>query len=425
MSFRLFERFGVELEYMVVDRTTLEVRPVVDALLQRALELPGANLGEDEDQTWPGSVEWDDVCWSNELTLHVLEFKTSEPAPSLRPLSSAFAAHVRRANALLASMNAMLLPTGMHPLMNPDREMVLWPHGYNDVYATFNRIFDCKGHGWANLQSCHLNLPFTGDSEPGDEFGRLHAAIRLLLPIMPALTASSPIKEGQLTGLLDTRLEVYRSNSARIPQTAGRVIPEPAYTKAEYEARILHPIYDAYAPFDPEGTLRHEWANARGAIARFTRGSIEVRVLDVQECPAADLAITCLIAAVLKHLACDQIGDRSAMREAEVERLHAILLQVIRDGDEALISDDGYMELLGLSPKPRQARDIWRELCDITLRRDPLWGQCEGPLTAIFNQGCLSRRILRALKGDVTPASIDRTWRELAGCLNENRVFLP
>ena len=27
------------------------------------------------------------------------------------------------------------------------------------------------------------------------------------------------------------------------------------------------------------------------AIARFTRGAIEIRVLDVQECPAADLAM--------------------------------------------------------------------------------------------------------------------------------------
>jgi hypothetical protein len=322
-------------------------------------------------------------------------------------------------------MNAMLLPTGMHPFMNPDREMVLWPHGYNDVYATFNRIFDCRGHGWANLQSCHLNLPFTGDSAPGDEFGLLHAAVRLLLPIMPALSASSPVKEGQLTGLLDTRLEVYRTNSARIPQTAARVIPEPAFTRAEYESQILHPIYEAYAPFDPEGTLRHEWANARGAIARFSRGSIEVRVLDVQECPAADLAITCLITAVLKRIACGQIGDRARLRAADVDMLHAILLQVIRDGDEALIDDGEYLSLLGLSAKPRLARDIWRELCDMTLHHDPLWSQCEGPLSTIFKHGCLARRILRSLKGDCAPANIERVWRELAGCLNENRVFLP
>jgi hypothetical protein len=31
--------------------------------------------------------------------------------------------------------------------------------------------------------------------------------------------------------------------------------------------------------------LRHEWVNARGAIARFDRSAIEIRVLDVAECP--------------------------------------------------------------------------------------------------------------------------------------------
>ena len=41
-----------------------------------------------------------------------------------------------------------------------------------------------------------LNLPFSSD----EEFGRLHAAIRLLLPLLPALAASSPL------------VEVYRAN---------------------------------------------------------------------------------------------------------------------------------------------------------------------------------------------------------------------
>jgi hypothetical protein len=90
------------------------------------------------------------------------------------------------------------------------------------VYEAFDRIFDCRGHGWANLQSAHLNLPFS-DAE---EFGRLHAAIRLLLPILPALAASSPVMDGRLTGRVDSRLDVYRHNARRVPQVSGRVVPE-------------------------------------------------------------------------------------------------------------------------------------------------------------------------------------------------------
>src|SRR5690606_30349750 len=126
------------------------------------------------------------------------------------------------------------------------------------------RIFDCRGHGWANLQSVHLNLPFAND----DQFGRLHAAIRLLLPLLPALAASSPLIESRRSGLLDTRLDVYRSNAARIPSVSGQVIPEPVYTRSDYDREILQRMYRDVAPFDPDGTLQHEWLNARGAIAR-------------------------------------------------------------------------------------------------------------------------------------------------------------
>ena len=77
---------------------------------------------------------------------------------------------------------ARLLPTAMHPWMDPDRDLRLWPHEASAVYEAFNRIFSCRGHGWANLQSAHINLPFAND----EEFGRLHAAIRAVLPIIPA-----------------------------------------------------------------------------------------------------------------------------------------------------------------------------------------------------------------------------------------------
>jgi hypothetical protein len=87
----------------------------------------------------------------------------------------------------------MLLPTGAHPLMDPFTETRLWPHEHKEIYNLYNRIFDCRGHGWSNLQSTHLNLPFSGDAE----FKKLHAAIRLLLPLIPALSASTPLLDGK------------------------------------------------------------------------------------------------------------------------------------------------------------------------------------------------------------------------------------
>jgi gamma-glutamyl:cysteine ligase YbdK (ATP-grasp superfamily) len=109
--------------------------------------------------------------------------------------------------------------------MDPLRETKLWPHQNNEIYQAFDRIFDCRGHGWSNLQSCHINFPF----ETEEEFGRLHAAIRLVLPLLPALAASSPYKEGVRGEDLDTRLATYRTNCARVPLVTGNVIPEQVF----------------------------------------------------------------------------------------------------------------------------------------------------------------------------------------------------
>lgn len=422
----LFSRFGVELEYMVVDRETLAVRPIVDQILQAASRMPGAKVGEGESPDWPGEVALGPISWSNELTLHVIEMKTSEPSPMLRGLHHTFGEHVRVINAALEAHRAILLPTGMHPTMDPDREMRLWPHDNSPVYEAFNRIFDCRGHGWANLQACHLNLPFDPEDTGEDgEFGRLHAAIRALLPIMPALSASSPYKDGLATGLMDTRLEVYRTNSAKIPQAAGKVIPEPVFTRSAYEREILEPIYHAYEPYDPDGVLRHEWANSRGAIARFSRNTIEVRVLDVQECPRADLAIASAITAVLKAITGEKLGDAGAIRGLGVDPLHAILLASIRDAERAVVSDAGYLRALGFDGKSCTTAELWASLLDRATPNDGEAGTWRPVIDHILSKGCLARRITRAVGKDASPKAIHAVYRRLAGCLASNSVFVP
>ncbi|MEZ6152388.1 MAG: glutamate-cysteine ligase family protein [Pirellulaceae bacterium] len=246
-SHELFEVFGVELEYMIVDRSSLDVSPVADRVLQAA-------AGE-----IVGDVELGEISWSNELALHVIELKTSQPARSLAPLADAFSESIAHMQPFLRDLQTRLLPTAMHPWMDPDRELKLWPHDYNPIYEAYNRIFDCRGQGWANLQSVHLNLPFAGD----DQFGRLHAAIRILLPLLPALAASSPVVAGALTGYADNRMRFYRHNSQRVPSLTGQVVPEPVFSRTDYERHIFQVMYRDIAPFDTDKILCHEWLNSR------------------------------------------------------------------------------------------------------------------------------------------------------------------
>lgn len=400
-SWRLFERFGVELEYMIVDRDSLGVRPIAVQLLG-----PG------------GDVQFDDVTWSNELVAHVIELKNSEPAPSLPGLAERFQASVLEINNRLAPLHAGLLPTAMHPTMNPPHETTLWTHEYSEVYAAFDRIFHCRGHGWSNLQSMHLNLPFASD----DEFGRLHAAIRLVLPLLPALAASSPLQEGRRTGLLDTRLDNYRNNAARIPSVCGAVIPEPVFTEAEYRETILEPIWRDLAPMDPTGLLRNEFANARGAIARFSRGSIEIRVIDVQETPLADLAIARLVVAVLKACATERWADLRAQMAWPVAPLAGIFRDVLRDADRALIRDEAFLGMFGLT-RPLLAGEAWQRISDALMSEEERLSPSMQPLRTILREGCLARRILERMGAADDDRRLQRLYRELADCLAHGRTF--
>jgi glutamate---cysteine ligase / carboxylate-amine ligase len=403
----LFEGFGIEIEYMIVDPVQLSVRPISDALLHGV-----AGAFESE-------VENGDVAWSNELALHVLELKTNGPAPALAGIAETFQRNVCEVNARLAPLGGRLLPSAAHPWMDPDTEFERWPHEYGEVYAAFDRIFGCAGHGWSNLQSMHVNLPFAGDAE----FGRLHAAIRVLLPILPALAASSPILDGAPTGLMDSRLEVYRRNAHRVPSVAGDVIPEPVFDIRGYQTEILEPIYRDLEAHDPEGILRHEWVNARGCIARFDRNAIEIRVLDTQECPSMDLAVAAAVTAVARGLSDETLSCGAAQRGIHTPALTRILDETTRNAEAARIEDSDYLALFGWRGGACTAGALWASLAERCVARDELAAPCIDPLETILAQGCLARRILRKLRGRTDRDHLRGVYGELADCLAEGERF--
>ena len=405
----LFSAFGIELEYMLVDAHSLDIRPIADQIMQ----LEAGHIVSD--------VEFEEISWSNELVLHVLELKTTNPAPSLVPIAQQMQSQVRRVNELAGQLGARLMPTAMHPWMDPLKEMQLWPHDFSPVYECFNRIFDCRGHGWANLQSMHINLPFAND----EEFGKLHAAVRLVLPLLPALAASSPLMEGRITGQLDSRLETYRLNSRKIPSIAGRVIPERAFTEAEYNTRIFEPMFRDIAPHDPEGNLRDEFLNARGAIARFSRGSIEIRVIDLQECPAADLAIARIVVDVLKRLVAEAWTPTEDQQLIEIEPLETVFLDAIVRGDQAVIRDKQLLAQFGISGDAELSLgELWHYLAshpeDQGLRHG---GEAYGPLQTILQEGPLARRLSDSLGTSPNRSAIHHKYGELCDCLSHGELW--
>jgi gamma-glutamyl:cysteine ligase YbdK (ATP-grasp superfamily) len=412
-EFRLFEVYGIEIEYMIVDSDRLSVLPVTDEVLRVV-------AGEYSDE-----VEMGALSWSNELALHVIELKTNGPSPTLTGLAEHFQADVRRINTLLEKLGGRLMPTAMHPWMDPASETRLWPHDHSPVYEAFNRIFNCSGHGWSNLQSVHINLPFRDDKE----FARLHAAIRLALPLLPALAASSPLMDGRTTGLLDSRLDVYRSNARRVPSVSGSVIPEPVYSRAEYEGALLGSIYRDLAPLDPEGVLQHEWVNARGAIARFDRHAIEIRVLDTQECPAADLAIAALVSNLVRTLGEERWCNLATLQNWDTAALYDVLLRCIRAGERAEIGDSvADRRLLQAYGFPERgicrAQDLWQHVMETVMPQPS--ADTRAFRHAYLRGGTLAQRILTALGNDSAPSptALRDVYARLCDCLQRGELLL-
>jgi glutamate---cysteine ligase / carboxylate-amine ligase len=379
-----FQAFGIELEYMIVHRGTLDVLPIADRVLQ------------------------DDPSWSNELVAHVIELKNPRPSADLQGLAAGFASQVKSINAALERFGACLMPSAMHPWMNPRAETHLWPHDNAEIYRAYDRIFDCRAHGWANLQSMHVNLPFADDRE----FGRLHAAVRLALPLIPALAASSPFVDARSSGFMDYRLEAYWSNCVPVPQMNGDMIPEPVASRAQYEREVLRPLYAALSPHDPGGLLCQEWVNARGAIARFDRSAIEIRVVDLQECPAADVA---LAAAIIDLVALFYADDgRPQPPSAE---LAEILRACIRDGERAHIDSPVY-------GARGEAREVWRVLAQ-RMRDAPHRTLWQPFVDFVLERGPLARRLLDAVGKDASREDLARLYAKLCECLEHGSLFEP
>ncbi len=406
MSYHLFEVAGIELEYMLVGKADLKVAPVVDELF---IEKTG-EITSDVDN---GKIEW-----SNELVAHVVELKTNGPTKDLENLDLLFSENIKEVNALLSHLNAKLWPTAAHPLMNPHTEMKLWPHHYNQIYSLYNRIFDCRGHGWSNVQSMHINLPFFDDTE----FEKLHAAIRILLPIIPALSASSPLLDGKPTGFKDARMEVYKTNQKEIPQMTGWVIPEQVFDKNSYYKIIFEPINEAIKPYDTENLLDHHFLNSRGAIARFDRNAIEIRVIDIQECPAADIAIAILIIEALKLLIGEEWITLKDQKSWNEKALFQVFDKVIKTAETTTIGDLKYLNIFDLN-KVSTAAEIWEKIYRRV--RTSISERHQETIEFILEKGCLSTRILKAVNNDFSEDNLKSVYERLAGCLEENKLFKP
>jgi gamma-glutamyl:cysteine ligase YbdK (ATP-grasp superfamily) len=342
------------------------------------------------------------------MQMHVMEVKANFPFKSPIEFEEIMQNAVSTLNQIVQKRGAKLLGTGMHPLLKL-KDTAIWSHYHRKIYQEYAKIFNLNQHGWLNIQSFHLNLPFLKEADGI----YMHNLLANLCTYLPAITASSPIYEGEKGPDIDNRLQFYKVNQKEVPSVTGDVIPEYASSLGQYKRDVIDRYSKDLAIAGADKTLlSKEWVNSRGVIFRFDRSAIEVRVMDEQECVKSDVALSCFVRATLRGLI--------AMKTDLLP--HDLLVKdfnnVVREGLNAHV----------LNPNGKTAKQVCQHYFDLAVNfadddeKKYLW-----VIKKRLDKGNLSdlirdRVLRRAEKTDLLEAIIN-IYSTLINCLSDNEPY--
>jgi len=283
---------GTEHEYSINDHR-FNALPISDRIIKTI-------CGRFESEILFGEVKL-----GKELQKTVLEIIPRTPANDLAFLEGQLVKGIGKFYHIFRD-RYWLLGLGMHPTLTLDQTDV-WDHDEREYYDVYNRLFDIHQHGWLNIQALQINLSYRNEKELAAIFNRL----RSLLPYLIAVTTSSPMVEGHLTGIADNRLIYYRENQIEIPCICNQIIPEKIRTVQEYYA-IQEEIFFNLRSRGAD-ILCEEWVNSSGLIIRSSRKCLEIKALDEQECIRSDMAVCAFVRSLLRCRSLPIDTDQSAL----------------------------------------------------------------------------------------------------------------
>jgi carboxylate-amine ligase len=242
---------------------------------------------------------------STEIFATEIELKTGICADAGRALAELSA--LRRG---VRAAGAELLGSGLHPDDTSAVELVSKPR-YDVVKSDLAGILNATPAGL----HVHVGMP---DPETAI---RVANAMRLQLPLLEAITANSPFREGFDTGLASARTASLRSYPRfEIPR---------AFADSDEFLAVADQLIAAAGVAD----YTYLWWDVR-PHPRF--GTVEVRGMDVQPDVAANVAI----AAFVQALAAREI-DRPTPLKLRREAIEEAYFQAERHGLEARLLVDG------------------------------------------------------------------------------------
>jgi carboxylate-amine ligase len=353
-------------------------------------------------------IELPQFTFGKELQLHVMEIKANQPFRSPCEFEETMHAAVTNLSGIVRKHGANLLGTGMHPMLKL-KDTGVWPHYHKKIYNAYGKIFNLKQHGWLNIQSFHLNLPFQKEADAIET----HNHLINLVVYLPAIAASSPFYEGKLGPDVDNRLQFYKTNQKEVPSIAGAVIPEYALSLKQYKRAIIGGYSVDLAKAGANKTLlNREWVNSRGVIFRFDRSALEVRVMDEQECVKSDVALACFVRATIRGL----IATCGTFLPHEV--LVADFNAVVKEGLKAET----------LNPHGKTAQMVCRYYFNLALQFAEADEKKYLPLIKRrIEEGNLSDTIRKRVLGRAAKTSLQEAltdvYSTLIKCLNDNDPY--
>jgi gamma-glutamyl:cysteine ligase YbdK (ATP-grasp superfamily) len=353
-------------------------------------------------------IELPKFTFGKELQLHVMEIKANKPFKTPWEFEETMQNAVCTLNQITQKHGATLLGTGMHPLLKL-QDTAIWPHYHRKIYQQYSKIFNLNQHGWLNIQSFHLNLPYQKEADAI----QIHNQLANLCAYLPAISASSPIFEGKMGPDNDNRLQFYKVNQKEVPTITSDVIPDYVSSLSQYKKGVIGRYSTDLERAGADKTLlNREWVNSRGVIFRFDRKALEVRVMDEQECVKSDVALACFVRAALRGLI--DLNSELLPHDVLVKNFNS----VIKDGLHAEVSNQNgktakqvcqyYLNLASEYADEDEKKYLW-----LLQKRIE-----EGSLSELIRANVLRR----AEKTDFHQAIVD-VYSTLIKCLSDNEIY--
>jgi len=249
---------GIEEELMLLDGESFELTSMVEEMLEAVPETEG------------------DV--KPELLESVLEVSTT-PCPNTSVAGAQLRELRRQVQHTAAERGLSIASAGTHPFaLWEDQRIVARPR-YRELVAAL---------GFVARQELIFGLHVHVGIDDPDKAIYVSNGMRVHVPLLLALSANSPFWRGQATGLLSTRVPIFRA--------FPRVGIPPLYKDFEDYARRVKFMMDSRSIED----YTYLWYDVR-PHANF--GTVEIRAMDAQTHVEHTLGLAAFIQAMVKELA--------------------------------------------------------------------------------------------------------------------------